>query len=166
MPKTLLLVRHAKSSWDDPDLADHARPLNKRGKRDAAAMAQRVAERSERPELVVTSPALRARRTAEAVAAALGFEPESLVVDARVYDATEADLLEVIRSLDDRHARVLLVGHHPGITDTVNLLTNAKIEKLPTCGVAEVRVNVRSWAESHEGGAALIELDAPKNHAL
>lgn len=165
MSRTLLLVRHAKSSWDDPDLADHARPLNKRGKRDAAAMAQRVAHRPDRPELIVTSPATRARRTAEAVAAALGLAPESLVVDPRVYDATVTALLAVIRSLDDRHARVMLVGHHPGITDTVNALTDAKIEKMPTCSVADVRLEIPSWAELREGGAALIELLTPKDHA-
>ena len=158
MPKTLLLVRHAKSSWDDPDLADQARPLNKRGKRDAAVMAQRLAHRPGRPDLIVASPAMRARRTAEAVAAALGLEPESLVVDACVYDATATELLAVIRSLDDRHARVMLVGHHPGITDAVNALTRATLEKMPTCAVADVRLDIRSWAELREGSAALIEL--------
>ncbi len=163
MSKTLLLVRHAKSSWDDPDLADYARPLNKRGKRDAAAMAQRVAHRPDRPERIVTSPATRARRTAEAMAAALGFEPESLVVDPRIYDATVTSLLEVIRSLDDRHARVMLVGHHPGITETVNALTDAALEKMPTCSVAEMRVEVPSWADVREGGAVLIELLTPKD---
>lgn len=162
--KTLFLVRHAKSSWDDSGLADRARPLNKRGTRDAAAMARRVAHRPNRPELIVTSPALRAHRTAEAMAAALGIEAESLVVDARIYDAAATDVLEVIRSLDDRHARVMLVGHHPGITEIVNVLTDANLEKLPTCGVAEVRLNVRSWAGVRDGGAELIELDAPKHH--
>lgn len=165
MSRTLLLVRHAKSSWDDPDLADRDRPLNKRGTRDAAAMAQRVAQRPDRPERIITSPALRARRTAEAMAAALDLAPESLVVDARIYEAAAAELLEVICSLDDRHAHVMLVGHHPGVTDTVNALTGANIEKVPTCGVAEVRVNVGSWAESREGGATLIALDVPKDRA-
>ena len=165
MSRTLFLVRHAKSSWDDPDLADLARPLNKRGKRDAAAMAQRVAHRPDRPQLIVTSPATRARRTAEAMAIALGLEPESLVVDPRVYVATVLSLLEVIRALDDRHARVMLVGHHPGLPDTVNALTDAKIEKLPTCGVADVRVEVPSWADVREGGAALVELLTPKDPA-
>lgn len=165
MSRTLFLVRHAKSSWDDPDLADHARPLNKRGKRDAAAMAQRLAHRPSRPELIVTSPATRARRTAEAMAAALGFEPESLVVDPRIYDATVTRLLEVIRSLDDRHARVMLVGHHPGVSDLVTALANAKIEKMPTCSVAEVRCEVPSWTDVRDGGAALVELLTPKDHA-
>jgi phosphohistidine phosphatase len=162
--RTLLLVRHAKSSWDDPDLADLARPLNKRGTRDAAAMAQRVTHRSHRPDLIVTSPALRAQQTAEAMAAALGLEAASLVVDERVYDATAADLVDVIRSLDDRHARVMLVGHHPGITEIVNDLADAHLEKLPTCGVAEIRLDVRSWADVRDGCAALIELDTPKKH--
>lgn len=164
MSRTLLLVRHAKSSWDNPDLADHARPLNKRGKRDAAAMAQRLAHRSSRPDLIVTSPATRARRTAESMAAALGFEPELLIVDARVYDATVNSLLEVIRSLDDRHVCVMLVGHHPGLAEIVNALTNAQVEKMPTCSVAEVRCDVPSWTDLREGAAVLVELLTPKDH--
>lgn len=165
MPKTLLLVRHAKASRDDPDLADEARPLNKRGQRDAAEMAQRLAHRSERPDLVVTSPAIRARRTAEAMAAAAGLAPESLVVDARIYDATSTELLAVIRSLDDRHEHVMLVGHDPGIGDAVNALTHANVHKLPTYAVAAVRLDIRSWARLREGGAALVELLTPKDHA-
>lgn len=165
MSKTLFLVRHAKASRDDPDLADEARPLNKRGKRDAAAMAQRLAHRPERPDLIVTSPAIRARRTAEAMAAALGLELESLVVDARIYDAPATELLAVIRALDDRHARVMIVGHDPGMTGIVNALTDDAIEKMPTCAVAEVRLDIPLWAQVREGGAALVELLTPKDDA-
>lgn len=164
MARTLFLVRHAKSSRDDPDLADVARPLTRRGTRDAATMARRVAKRPDRPELIVTSPAVRARRTAQAMAAALGLAAESLVVDERLYDASAADLLDVIRTLDDRYARVMLVGHHPGITDIVMALANATIEKVPTCGIAEVRLDIRSWADGREGGAELVRLDAPDHH--
>lgn len=161
MSKTLFLVRHAKASRDDPELADEARPLNKRGKRDAAAMAQRLAHRPERPELIVTSPATRARSTAEAMAAALGLDLTSLVVDERIYDATAVDLLEVIRALDPRHERVMLVGHHPGITEIANRLAGAAIAKIPTCGIAEVRLHGRAWVEAREGQATLIGLDTP-----
>lgn len=164
MARTLFLVRHAKSSWDDPDLADVARPLTRRGRRDAATMARRVAKRPDRPELIVTSPALRARRTAQAMAAEFGLAAESLAVDERLYDASAADLFDVIRTLDDRYARVMLVGHHPGITDIVMALANAKIEKVPTCGIAEVRLGIRSWADAREGGAELLRLDAPDHH--
>lgn len=164
MSRTLLLVRHAKSSWDDPDLADLARPLNRRGTRDVAAMAQRLAVRPDGPQLIVTSPAMRARRTAEAVAAALGRDPESVIVDPRVYDATVTRLLEVIRSLDDRHARAMLVGHHPGITDTVNALTDANIERMTTCSIAEIRLEISSWSELREGGATLRALFTPNDH--
>jgi phosphohistidine phosphatase len=162
----LLLVRHAKASRDDPDLDDEARPLNTRGARDAAAMARRLAQRPHRPDVIVTSPALRARRTAEAIGAGIGLEPESLVVDTRIYDASAAELLAVIRALDDRHTRVILVGHHPGMTDTVNALTGAVIEKMPTCAVAEVHLSGRPWTELIEGGATLVALLKPKDLAL
>lgn len=165
LPRTLLLVRHAKSSRDDPELPDRARPLNKRGTRDAAAMARRVALRPNRPELIVTSPALRARRTAEAMAAAVELEPEALVVDERIYDASADDLLDVIRALDPRVERVMLVGHHPGMTDVANLLANADIAKIPTCGIAELRLDARAWTDAGEGTATLISLDTPKDHA-
>ena len=154
-----------RASRDDPDLPDRARPLNKRGTRDAAAMARRVAQRPNRPARIVTSPALRARRTAEALAAAVELEPESLVVDERIYDATAEELLAVIRALDPRVERVMLVGHHPGMTDIANLLANADIDKIPTCGIAEVRFDAGAWSDAGEGTATLIALDSPKDHA-
>jgi len=165
MPRTLLLVRHAKASRDDPDLADRDRPLNKRGVRDAAAMARRVAQRGDRPDVIITSPALRARRTAEAMAAALGMMPESLVLDPRVYDAEADDLLDVVRALDPRLERVMLVGHHPGMTDLATLLTGADIAKLPTCGIAELSLEGGAWSQAGEGASTLAGLDSPKDHA-
>jgi phosphohistidine phosphatase len=165
VPRTLLLVRHAKSSWDDPDLADRDRPLNTRGLRDAPAMGRRVAQRARRPERIVTSPALRARRTAEAMAAALALEPEALIVDERLYDATAEDLLDVIRALPPRVERVMLVGHHPGMTDLANLLAHADVAKIPTCAVAELSLNVPSWADAGEGAATLEGIESPKHHA-
>jgi phosphohistidine phosphatase len=165
MRRTLLLVRHAKSSWDDPDLADRDRPLNKRGLRDAPAMARRVAQRAHRPERIVTSPALRARRTAEAMAAALALEPEARMVDERLYDAMAEDLLEVIRALDPRLERVMLVGHHPGMTDVANLLAGAALAKIPTCGVAELSLHVAAWADAGADAATLSGIESPKAHA-
>ena len=165
LPRTLFLVRHAKASRDDPDLPDRARPLTKRGTRNAAAMARRVAQRPDLPELIVSSPARRARRTAEAMAAACELELESLVVDERLYDATAEDLLEVIRALAPRLARVMLVGHNPGMTDVANVLAGVDIATIPTCGIAELRLEAGAWSDAGEGTATLIALDSPKDHA-
>lgn len=160
--KTLFLVRHAKSSWKDPGLADQDRPLNKRGKRDASEMAGRVARRPNQPELIVASPALRAVTTAEVMAVELGLEPSTIARNDQIYDAGPAQLLDVIRSFDDRFARVMVVGHNPGLTEAVNLLAGSAIENLPTCGVVVLRFDTQSWADVRSQSAELLDLDYPK----
>ncbi|MBW7933596.1 MAG: histidine phosphatase family protein [Gemmatimonadaceae bacterium] len=163
MRRTLWLVRHAKSSWKHVDLADRDRPLNKRGTRDAAAMARRLAQRSLRPQRIITSPALRARRTAEAMAAAFGLEPEALVVDERIYDATVEGLLGVVRTLPPAQERAMLVGHQPGMGELVEALAGTAIAKFPTCAVAELALDGVAWPEASEGCAALVGVEAPKD---
>ncbi len=161
-PRTLILVRHAKSSWKDLGVADHDRPLNKRGKRDASEMARRVAGRPNHPQLIVASPALRALTTAKVMAAELGIEPSTIETIDRIYEAEPAQLLEVIRSFDDRFARVMMVGHNPGLTEVVNLLAGSAIENVPTCGVAVVSFDIKSWAGVRSQSAELLDLDYPK----
>lgn len=162
LTKTLFLVRHAKSSRDDPRLTDRDRPLNTRGVRDAPEMARRLAQRAEQPEVIVTSPALRASATARFIAQGLAVDGARLVVMELLYDADADALLQVIRALDDRFSRVMLVGHNPGMTDAVNLLTGASIDNVPTCGVATVRFAARSWVEIHDGAGELVDFDFPK----
>lgn len=160
--KTLFLVRHAKSSRDDPRLADRDRPLNKRGTRDAPKMARRLTRRAERPELIVTSPAVRALATATAIAEGLNVASTHVVTLERLYDAAADTLMEVIRGLDDRYDCAMVVGHNPGMTDAVNELAKASLENVPTCGVAVVRFRVRSWAEIRGGTGELVDFDFPK----
>jgi len=160
--KTLFLVRHAKSSRDDPRLADRDRPLNTRGKRDAPEMARRVARRSERPEVIVTSPALRAKATATVIADELRLGSAHLVTKEPLYDATADALLQVIRGLDDRYSRAMIVGHNPGMTEVANLLAGASIENVPTCGIVIVRLAAVSWAGIRVGTGDLVHFDFPK----
>jgi phosphohistidine phosphatase len=160
--KTLFLVRHAKSSRDDPRLADRDRPLNKRGKRDAPAMARRVAQRAERPEVIVTSPAVRAMATAKAMADGLDVVAPHLVTLESLYDAAADALLQVIHGLDNRYSRAMIVGHNPGMTDLANLLARATIENIPTCGVVIVRFPTPTWADIRGGTGEMVEFDYPK----
>jgi len=160
--KTLFLVRHAKSSRDDPRLADRDRPLNTRGKRDAPEMARRVARRSERPEVIVTSPALRAKATATVIADELRLGSAHLVTKEPLYDATADALLQVIRGVDDRYSRAMIVGHNPGMTEVANLLASASIENVPTCGIVIVRLAAASWAGIRVGTGDLVDFDFPK----
>jgi phosphohistidine phosphatase len=160
---TLVVVRHAKSSWKEPLQSDRDRPLNKRGKRDAPFLARCLAERLGRPDLIVSSPALRARTTAAAFATASGYEPEKIALEERVYEASVPDLLEVVRQLPDTAQLVFLFGHNPGMTDLVNVVSSARLDNLPTCGLAEFRSEA-PWARFGETTPELVAFDYPKNH--
>lgn len=160
--KTLLIVRHAKSDWGQPGLADHDRPLNERGRRDAPAMGRRLAERAAVPDVVRSSTALRARTTAEAVVKALGLEASTLQLDESMYATSVTHLLEVIQELDDTAATAMLVGHNPEFSELVGRLTDEFVE-LPTCAVAEVRLPIERWADASGAAGELVRIDAPKD---
>lgn len=161
--KTLLLARHAKSDWGVPNLADHDRPLNARGRRDAPAMAERLLAEGVPLELVVTSTALRARTTAAEYAAAYGLEAGvAFVEEPELYAASAAGILLVASRLPDASAAAMLVGHNPGMGDAVAELTGDFVD-LPTCAVAECRVEVDSWAELSEGTGRLVGVRTPRD---
>ena len=145
--KTLVLVRHAKSSWKDASLADRDRPLNRRGKRDAPRVGDQLADLGGAPDLIVSSPAARAIATARIVADVVGYPLDGIREDARIYEATAAEILEVIRELDDERDRVFLFGHNPGLTDLVNELSEPAIDNVPTSGAVELRLATGRWAD-------------------
>jgi phosphohistidine phosphatase len=159
--KTLFLVRHAKSSWDDPALADEDRPLNARGKRDAPKMAKRLSKRDVKVDLMLSSPANRAIRTAKVLAQELDYKLKSIVVDERLYPGAESGMLKFIHGLGNEISRVMLVGHHPALSELAHRLSS-DITHMPTCAVAEFTFKAKSWRDV--GGATLIavRLDLPK----
>ncbi len=163
--KQLFLCRHAKSSWDDASLSDVERPLNKRGRRDAPEMGRRLAERGLLPDLILASHATRAWTTAEAYADRLGYPPDRIQVDPGLYTATAASLLALVRALEPRLGRVLLVGHNPECTAFANLLGNLDIDNLPTGGIVALEFHTRSWQEILPGQGQLLFVDFPKNVA-
>ncbi|MGH7542634.1 MAG: SixA phosphatase family protein [Gemmatimonadota bacterium] len=161
--KTLVLVRHAKSSWKDASLADRDRPLNDRGKRDAPEMGRRLAARGEAPDLIVSSPAARALATARVIAEAVGYPVDRIREDERIYMAGPADLLGAIHDLDDDDDRVFLFGHNPGLTDLVNALSVPAVENVPTCGVVEFRLTGDRWADLSRETVRRASLMTPKD---
>ncbi len=163
--KTLLLVRHAKSSWKDPTLADCDRPLNNRGMRDAPRMGRRLADRQVRLDLMVSSPALRAMSTAQAIAAEIGYPAKDIVVEQSVYHGGAVDLLRLVHQLDDAVNCAMLLGHNPELTTLVNQLARCSIDNVPTCGIAEITFAATSWREIGEIGGQLVEFDYPKKIA-
>ncbi len=161
--KLLSLIRHAKSSWKNPELADFERPLNKRGKRDAPVMGRRLAALDFKPDLILSSPAKRAARTAKAIADELGSSTSKIDFNEEIYEATSpAELLEVIRSLDPGLAHVALIGHNPALTELSNWLADVQIENIPTCGVVRLRLAAHRWEDVSAQGGTLLDCDYPK----
>jgi phosphohistidine phosphatase len=159
--KTLFLIRHAKSSWDDAALPDKERPLDARGKRDAPAMGERLAKRDVKPDLIVSSPATRALATAQSIARKLDYKLKNIVVDDRLYACAADDLLKVIYEFADEQERVMLFGHNPEFTELAHRLSS-QITEMPTCAVAEFRFDAKSWSNIGKGTLATATLDYPK----
>lgn len=147
--KTLLILRHAKSSWDNPNLTDHDRPLKDRGKRDAPRMGDLIRQRDLVPELLISSTAKRACQTAELVADACAYE-EDLIATRFFYPGDVEDYIEVLQRIPGDYGhdyeRVMVVGHNPGLESLLYHLTG-EWERMPTAALAEVRLPLTSWAE-------------------
>jgi len=158
---TLFLIRHAKSSWDDMGLADKDRPLNDRGKREAPKVGKRLAKRSRRPDLILSSPAARALATAAIIAKKLGYKRKNIVVDDRLYAVEANELLEVIRQLDNGAKRVMLIGHNPELTELAHRLAS-EITHLPTSAVAEFAFDSESWARVGKDKPTKVALEYAK----
>lgn len=163
--KHLTLIRHAKSSWNDPDLDDFDRPLNSRGRKNAPEMGRRLAEQGLLPDAMVTSPALRAVTTAQLIAEEIGFACEQVQCIDSLYAADVSTLLHVIQSFDDELNDVFLVGHNPGLTRLANTFIPDLIDNLPTCGILRLDLFTENWQEARPGQAALIFYDFPKRVA-
>jgi phosphohistidine phosphatase len=167
--KTLFLLRHAKSSWDDPGLADHDRPLAPRGKRAANAIAEHLRDEGVAPELVLCSSSQRTRETLERIAPALGDEVR-VEIERELYAASPDRLLERLRAVDDDAESVMLIGHNPGIEQLAlslagdgEKLTDVR-RKYPTAALATLEFDGR-WSELEPGTARLTDFVKPKQLA-
>jgi phosphohistidine phosphatase len=158
--KKLILLRHAKSSWKDTSLDDFDRPLNRRGKKGAPIMADKLSMRKIKIDLIISSPAKRTTETAKIFANILGYQSEIIFND-KLYEASYNEILEVINLIDDKYQNVLLVCHNPGITDLANYISNYFIENISTSGIVGLSTN-NSWKNINENGSTLLFYDYPK----
>ena len=155
MTRTLVVVRHAKSDWSLPGQPDWDRPINRRGQRDAPEMARRLRARKLKPDLVLTSPAVRALTTASIMARDLKVPAARVRQDERLYLAGPVEMLAVIRELG---------GHNPGITDFANRLSAGdQIDNMPTCAIFTAEFDVADWADLDWQSGREAEFDYPKN---
>ena len=143
--KTLLVLRHAKSSWSDPALDDHGRPLNERGRRDGPRMGALVRQYGVIPDMVISSDAMRARLTAEAVAEAACYAGE-ILLNRHLYMASPADILSVLRTVPRNAETVMIVGHNPGLEELVEQLTGEQ-QDLPTAALAQIGLPIDQWCD-------------------
>lgn len=141
--KTLLILRHAKSSWKYPELSDYDRPLNSRGKRDAPRMGKYLRQQDLIPDRILTSSAKRARKTANKVAKSCGYTGKVKKIEA-FYDAVPGVYFEVLQALPDKYQRVMVVGHNPTMERLVNHLTE-QIERMPTAALAHIELPIQHW---------------------
>lgn len=159
--KKLVLVRHAKSSWDFPDLSDFDRPLNARGKRDAPKMAERFSPIEFTPDLILSSGAKRAFETAKVFAKVLNVPPTNLEIDNNLFHATESTLLQLIRVQKEGIHQIMIFGHNPGLTDFANRIGELKINNLATCGIYGI-IWPGQWSDIGKSKAEVFHYDFPK----
>lgn len=160
--KTLLLIRHAKSDWNDASLSDFERPLNERGKKDAPRMAERLKEKNIRVDALVSSPAKRAKKTAGHFAKMLKLEDDATQLKTELYLAPEEVFYNVTEALNDKFNSVALFSHNPGITDFANSLTDTRIDNIPTTGIFAVSANCKKWKDFRTAEKTFLFFDYPK----
>nr|WP_255414659.1 histidine phosphatase family protein [Candidimonas sp. SYP-B2681] len=153
-------MRHAKSDHHTAP-SDEERPLNDRGIREATKMGRRLAKKNPRPDLLVSSPAVRAMTTARIIAQEMGYQLTDIAVNDTLYDAETSDILMVVRNLDDQANVVMMFGHNPGLTDLVHDIW-PPITHLPTCAVAEFSFEIDSWSKIGSVAPINVALISPK----
>jgi phosphohistidine phosphatase len=161
--KTLILVRHAKSSWGDLSQPDFDRPLNERGKHDAPVMAGRLKDREVRPDALVSSPAKRARKTALAFADVLDMHKDRILFRDALYMASPETFHQEVAALDDAYNTIAIFSHNPGISEYANQLGVARIDEMPTCAILAVTAPVSNWKDFRKAKKEFWFFDYPKN---
>ena len=163
MAKRLILIRHAKSDWGNPSLRDFDRPLNKRGHAAAPEMAQRMVNQNIYPDLIVSSPALRALTTAKYFAKEWEVEVNNIETDKTIYEAGVKNLLNVVNQFDNQYATIALFGHNPGLTDFANYLSDVNIYNMPTCSIVMLEFPFEEWNVVSSSTAKVLLFDYPKS---
>jgi phosphohistidine phosphatase len=163
--KTLLIIRHAKSSWDDPSLSDFDRTLTERGKSDAAMMAKRMISNSITIDAFVSSPAKRAKKTAKLFMKEFGKDEKDLLLIPSLYEASVKDFYAAVENFDDKNNTIALFSHNPGITEFINSLECSPIYNMPTCAVFALKIKTKHWKDFREAEKEFLFFDYPKNIA-
>jgi phosphohistidine phosphatase len=162
--KTMFFIRHGKSNWKIPSLTDRERPLNDRGKRDAPFMARLLQERGVKPDVIISSPAVRAMTTTRFISRELLYPQERVVIDESLYLGTVEDLLSVVHSIQNSVNVAMIVGHNPALTLCADLLSGRDPDNIPTCGVVCIELHSERWDEVNRGSGTIRYFEYPKKY--
>jgi phosphohistidine phosphatase len=166
MAKQLLLIRHAKSDWNNLLLSDFERPLNERGLKNAPEMANRLLEKQLIPQHLISSPALRALTTTKIFATELKIEHSEIILREEMYHASTLTLLELVNSIDDKYDFVAIFGHNSGLSDFANYLCDEVAYNLPTCGIVLLKFPFEQWKMLSKNTGEFLFYDYPKNRTF
>ena len=164
--KSLLLVRHAKSSWADFSIKDFDRPLNDSGKKDAPEMAKRLLDKDITIDAFIASPAKRARKTAEIFVKEYKKEKGDIIFLKNYILLNPSAFFEVISKTDDKYKTIAIFSHNEGITDFANRLTDTKIDDIPTCGIFAVKSEIKHWTDFKDAEKEFWFFDSPKKNIV
>jgi phosphohistidine phosphatase len=164
MQRTLVMIRHAKSSWTNPLQSDFERPLNERGEQDAPAMGKRLKEYGVIPDLIIASSAKRTKQTAKKIAKEVGYDIDNIRWEEKLYHCIPSVFEEIIYELKDKVHTVFIVAHNPGITEFVNQLApDFSVENMPTCGIVGAHIEAEEWNMFPQAKRKVFLFDYPKN---
>lgn len=163
--KTLILIRHAKSSWDNEALNDFERPLNERGKNDAPKMAKRLTGKKIKIDAFISSPAKRAKKTAELFMKEFGVKEKQLILIPELYHASVEAFYKTLLNVSNTLNNIAVFSHNPGITSFANsLTTSVRLDNMPTCSAFAIKININSWVNFKDAKKDFWFFDYPKNH--
>ncbi len=164
MKKELYLLRHAKSDWNSMVSSDFERGLNKRGERDAPLIGDVLYQKGVLPELVLSSPAKRAKKTASIICKKIGYGVENIVYEPLIYEASMQRLIDIISSVDDDISKLMLVGHNPALTYLINHVSDLNLDNLPTCSVVGISFDISSWEDFGTKKGDVLFFEYPKRY--
>lgn len=164
--KKLYLIRHAKASWKDIDVSDFNREINKRGKKDIPFMAQRLKSFGVLPDLILSSPAMRAKETALGIAKIIGYDEEKILFENSLYASCYTNYRYLLDSLDEKYNEVFIVAHNPEITEVGERLSGAILTNIPTCAIVCIEFDTNSFKNIGEESGKVLFFDYPKKHNI
>lgn len=162
--KKIYLIRHAKSSWKEEGLDDFSRPLNGRGKKDVAFMGKRLKKYAVLPNVIYSSPAKRALKTAKEFARAIDYDKKNIVIEESLYESSYQNYLNIIHATKDKHNSIFIIGHNPTITEVGEHLSGAILTNIPTCAIVCIAFEVDSFKDICEESGHILFFDYPKKH--